>query len=135
MAAECHGRAVPWEGLDEVLVHADIVLSTTGDRNRSCWCGAGLICAKCVAGPAVILDIAVPRDFDPRIHDADTAFLFEHRRPQADSRADHRPVARNTSLLPRRSLSRRLKKFLETGNLCDKAHHCAIASGFRHETQ
>ncbi len=77
MAAECHGRAVPWEGLDEALVHADIVLSTTGapepimPRRR-----LDAIRAKRVAGPAVILDIAVPRDFDPRIHDADTAFLF-----------------------------------------------------------
>jgi glutamyl-tRNA reductase len=59
------------------LVQADIVLSTTGapepiiTRRRYDEIMAGR-----TGGPIVILDIAVPRDFDPRIHDGDRTCLF-----------------------------------------------------------
>ncbi|MFO0880440.1 MAG: hypothetical protein U0840_24105 [Gemmataceae bacterium] len=77
VAAGCHGEAVPWEKLDEVLARADIVLSTTGSpevivsRERYSH-----IVARRTRWPVVILDIAVPRDFDPRIHDGDRTCLF-----------------------------------------------------------
>src|SRR6266478_4982283 len=77
VAAGCGGQAVPWEGLDDALVEADIVLSTTGapepivTRRRF-----DAILARRGGGTMVILDIAVPRDFDPRIHDGDRACLF-----------------------------------------------------------
>ncbi|MCS7047460.1 MAG: glutamyl-tRNA reductase, partial [Gemmataceae bacterium] len=77
VAAGCKGRPVPWEQLDEALVQADIVLSTTGSpepimtRRRF-----NDILARRTGGTMVILDIAVPRDFDPRIHDGDRACLF-----------------------------------------------------------
>lgn len=77
VAAGCGGEAVAWEQLDQALMQADIVLSTTGapepivtrdryrriEKQRTRW-------------PVVILDIAVPRDFDPRIHDGDRTCLF-----------------------------------------------------------
>ncbi|MGL4554043.1 MAG: glutamyl-tRNA reductase [Gemmataceae bacterium] len=74
VAAGCGGEAVPWDRLDEVLAQAHIVLSTTGapepivtlERYRK------IPRRHTVA----ILDIAVPRDFDPRIHDGDQTFLF-----------------------------------------------------------
>src|SRR5207302_654617 len=77
VARGCGGQAVPWEQLDEVLVRADIVLSTTGapqpimtlDRYEK-------VLARRSRGTVVILDIAVPRDFDPRIHDGDRTCLF-----------------------------------------------------------
>jgi glutamyl-tRNA reductase len=77
VAAGCGGSAVPWEKLDEVLVGADVVLSTTGapepivtrERFRA-------IKARRAGRRMVILDIAVPRDFDPRIHDGDRTFVF-----------------------------------------------------------
>jgi glutamyl-tRNA reductase len=77
VAAGCGGTAVPWEKLDDALAQADIVLSTTGaaqpivslDRYRRAR-------ARNPAGSVVILDIAVPRDFDPRIHDGDQTCLF-----------------------------------------------------------
>lgn len=34
------------------------------------------VLARRIGGPMVILDIAVPRDFDPRIHDGDRVCLF-----------------------------------------------------------
>jgi glutamyl-tRNA reductase len=78
VAGECGGRAVPWEALDDAVAHADIILSTTGapepimTRRRY----DALRAKRQAAGPVVILDIAVPRDFDPRVHDGETTFLF-----------------------------------------------------------
>lgn len=77
IAKECGGSAIAWELLDDALVEADIVLSTTGapepimTRRRF-----DEILARRSRGTMVILDIAVPRDFDPRIHDGDRACLF-----------------------------------------------------------
>jgi glutamyl-tRNA reductase len=77
VAALCGGQALPWQGLDDALVEADIVLSTTGapepivTRRRF-----DAILARRGGGTMVVLDIAVPRDFDPRIHDGDRACLF-----------------------------------------------------------
>jgi glutamyl-tRNA reductase len=77
VARGCGGEAVPWEKLDDLLARADIVLSTTGSpepivtRQRY-----EAVAARRTGGPLVILDIAVPRDFDPRIHDGDRTCLF-----------------------------------------------------------
>jgi glutamyl-tRNA reductase len=77
VAQGCGGKPVPWEQLDDALVEADIVLSTTGapepimPRRRF-----DAILTRRTGGTMVILDIAVPRDFDPRIHDGDRACLF-----------------------------------------------------------
>jgi glutamyl-tRNA reductase len=77
VAKGCGGQAVPWEQLDDALVQADFVLSTTGapepivTRRRF-----DEILARRTHGTMVILDIAVPRDFDPRIHDGDRACIF-----------------------------------------------------------
>src|SRR5205807_6778480 len=77
VAKGCGGEAVAWDRLDEVLAKADIVLSTTGapepivtlERYQK-------ILSRRAGGTVVILDIAVPRDFDPRIHDGDRTCLF-----------------------------------------------------------
>jgi glutamyl-tRNA reductase len=77
VAAGCGGDAVPWEGLDDALARADIVLSTTGAPQpivtAERW---NKVLARRKKGSAVILDIAVPRDFDPRVHDGDRTWLF-----------------------------------------------------------
>jgi len=77
-AAECGGQVVPWDQLDEALIQADIVLSTTGapepivsqrrfdEKVRYQRSGR----------PLVIFDMAVPRDFDPAIHDGESVILF-----------------------------------------------------------
>lgn len=77
VAQGCGGLAISWDQLDDALAHADIILSTTGapepivslERWRR-------VLAKRTSGQVVILDIAVPRDFDPRIHDGDQTCLF-----------------------------------------------------------
>jgi glutamyl-tRNA reductase len=77
VAHGCAGQAIPWDQLDDALARADIVLSTTGaaepivSRRRY-----NEILARRTGGTAVILDIAVPRDFDPGIHDGDRTCLF-----------------------------------------------------------
>ena len=77
VAAGCGGTAVAWDRLDEVLAAADIVLSTTGAPEPVVtperW---QRVLARRPDGRVVILDIAVPRDFDPRIHDGDRTCLF-----------------------------------------------------------
>lgn len=77
VARGCGGEAMPWEQLDDLLARADIVLSTTGAPEpivtRSRY---EPIDARRTGGPLVVLDIAVPRDFDPGIHDGDRTCLF-----------------------------------------------------------
>ena len=77
VASACGGIPIPWENLDDALVRADIVLSTTGSPEPIVTAKRYLAIRHRRAGhPAVILDIAVPRDFDPAIHDGDTTFVF-----------------------------------------------------------
>jgi glutamyl-tRNA reductase len=76
-ARACGGEPVSWDQLDDVLARADIVLSTTGAPepivSRERW---QRIAARRSDGTVVIIDIAVPRDFDPAIHDGDRTYLF-----------------------------------------------------------
>ncbi|MFN4259351.1 MAG: glutamyl-tRNA reductase [Gemmataceae bacterium] len=78
VARGCGGTAIPWDKLDDAIAQADIVLSTTGasepviDQRRY----QGILARRTKDGPVVILDIAVPRDFDSRIHDGDQTCLF-----------------------------------------------------------
>jgi len=77
LAAECDGVALPWDQLDDGIAQADIILSATGasepimSRNRY-----REIRPKRSGESVVILDIAVPRDFDPRIGGVEGTFLF-----------------------------------------------------------
>jgi len=78
VAAEHGGQVVPWDQLDDALALADIVLSTTGapeyvvsrrrfdEKVRPRRGGRAL----------VVFDMAVPRDFDPRLHDGDRVSVF-----------------------------------------------------------
>jgi len=77
-AAECGGQAVPWDQLDDALVRADIVVSTTGaaepivPKRRF----AEKVLARRGRRKIAIFDLAVPRDFDPRIDDGDRVCLY-----------------------------------------------------------
>lgn len=77
LASVCGGKAVPWENLDDLLVESDIVISSTGAQEPIVAAGRfqKLLPAR-LGRPLVILDIAVPRDFDPGIHDGDQVCLF-----------------------------------------------------------
>jgi glutamyl-tRNA reductase len=78
LAAECGGQPVPWDQLDDAMVRADIVLSTTGatepimPRRRF----AEKVLPRRAGRTVVVFDMGVPRDFDPRIADCDGVYLF-----------------------------------------------------------
>jgi glutamyl-tRNA reductase len=77
VAQGCGGEPISWQALDNALGRADIVLSTTGAPEPIVTLERyARIAAQRTRGPLVILDIAVPRDFDPRIHDGDRTCLF-----------------------------------------------------------
>jgi glutamyl-tRNA reductase len=101
VAAGCGGQAIPFDDLDAALAKADIILSTTGapepivtlDRFQR-------ILPKRAGRPAAIIDIAVPRDFDPRIGDLDGVDLLVNiddlqavREQVLRTRAKHVPAA------------------------------------------
>jgi glutamyl-tRNA reductase len=77
-AAEYGGETIPWAQLDDALVQADIVLSTTGaaepivPRRRF----NEKVRSRRGRRPMVVFDMAVPRDFDSRIHDGDRVCLY-----------------------------------------------------------
>jgi len=77
LAAAWRGRAVTWERLPEELVRADLVISTTGagqpvvtlaDYKR--------VEAARYQRPLFVLDLAMPRDFDPAIGDRLGVYLY-----------------------------------------------------------
>ncbi len=68
LAAEWNGRAAPWERLHHELVEADLVVSTTGaDRPIVTLEDYRKIEDARSQKPLFILDLAIPRDFDPAI--------------------------------------------------------------------
>ncbi len=70
-------RALPWNELEAQLGSADLVVSTTSatepivtlESFKSIW-------QKRSARPLLILDLAVPRDFDPRIGELSEVYLY-----------------------------------------------------------
>jgi glutamyl-tRNA reductase len=78
VAAEHGGHVVPWEKLDDSLVQADIVLSTTGAPEpivQRRWFDEKVRHRR-GSRTLVVFDMAVPRDFDPRLHDGDRVSVF-----------------------------------------------------------
>lgn len=72
LAAESGGIVRPFEDLDQWLVEADVIVSTTGagpplvDRERF-----RRVRARSGGKPVFILDLGVPRDFEPGVGDLD----------------------------------------------------------------
>jgi glutamyl-tRNA reductase len=77
LASAFHGTAVAFDQIFEYLAKADIVISSTGapgyivDRE---------LAARALAArrnrPMFFVDIAVPRDIDPRVHELDNTFVY-----------------------------------------------------------
>ncbi len=77
-AAECGGHVLPWEQLDEALAQSDIVLSATDAREPIVfrrWFDEK-VRPKRGGRTLVVFDMAVPRDFDSRLHDGDRVSIF-----------------------------------------------------------
>lgn len=78
LAAEWKGRPVPWNELWDQLVDADLVVSTTGadrpvvtlqDYDRH-------VASRRYQRPLFILDLAMPRDFEPAIREELGVYLY-----------------------------------------------------------
>ncbi|MDD2733736.1 MAG: glutamyl-tRNA reductase [Desulfuromonadaceae bacterium] len=77
LAEEFGGEAVPFESFLEHLHRADIVLSSTGAPH--CIIGpkdAEEVVKRRRFNPIFFIDIAVPRDIDPKVDDVENAYLF-----------------------------------------------------------
>jgi len=93
LARQWNGRAVPWEERFEALAAADLVISTTG-------AGEPVVTAEQFSRiessrgqrPLFVLDLAVPRDFDPAVGDYADVFLYSIDDLQAacDRNREHR---------------------------------------------
>ncbi len=77
LAGRWQGRALDWENLDAALADADLVVSTTGaDEPIVTSDRFGRIEAARGKRPLFILDLAVPRDFDPQIARRPEIYLY-----------------------------------------------------------
>jgi glutamyl-tRNA reductase len=78
MAHRWRGRAVPLGEVPQALVETDIVISSTGapdllirrDQVKT-------IMKQRRQRPLFFIDIAVPRDIDPRVNDLDNVYLYD----------------------------------------------------------
>lgn len=117
LAAAFGGQVVPWEQLDEALARADIVLSATGaaepivPRRRF----NDKVLAKRGRRKMVIFDLAVPRDFDPRIDDGDRVSLFNV--DDLNRVRDQQLAERRTHVAPAEAIvSQEVAKFVQDWN-------------------
>ena len=78
LADEIDGVARPWDELESLLVASDIVISSTGAREPILTKQLFKKVAKQRKWrPIFVIDIAVPRDADPKIGELDGVFLYD----------------------------------------------------------
>jgi len=77
LAARTAGRAEPWARLPHLLVEADIVVSTTGATEPIVTEAMfAIISGQRAQRTLFILDLAMPRDFDPAVGDYQGVYLY-----------------------------------------------------------
>jgi len=77
LAEEYHGRTAPWDSLDAELAQADLVVSTTAAAEPIMTAERFQpISESRYQRPLAILDLAVPRDFDPAVGEALGVYLY-----------------------------------------------------------
>ena len=77
LAAKFKGETAPWDQLSETLQQADIIISTTGAQETVVTLEQFReIDRKRGEGPLFILDLAIPRDFDPAIGELADVYLY-----------------------------------------------------------
>ena len=77
VAARWNGRAVPFDRLGQALIDADLVISTTAASEPIVTFEQYVRVQRSRRNRlALILDIAIPRDFDPRIGHLDQVMLY-----------------------------------------------------------
>lgn len=95
LAARLEGEAVPFEGLPGALAMADIVISATGAEAFVLGVEeVGAAIAARNGRPLLLIDIAVPRDVDPRVRELAGVHLYDIDDLQGVSHANLRQRAR-----------------------------------------
>ncbi|MBZ4643057.1 MAG: Glutamyl-tRNA reductase [Deferribacteraceae bacterium] len=78
LAREVSGIAKPFENLKEYLMDADIVISSTGAPNFIVsYEDVKSIMIKRKYSPMFFIDIAVPRDIDPKINEIENTYVYD----------------------------------------------------------
>jgi glutamyl-tRNA reductase len=78
LATEIDAEARPWDQLEQLLVGADVVISSTGAREPVLTRALFKKVAKARRWkPMMVIDIAVPRDAEPAIGELDGVFVFD----------------------------------------------------------
>jgi glutamyl-tRNA reductase len=78
LATKFSGQAFDFSGLHDCLKKVDIVISSTGSKDFVITKEMIQKATKDRFGnPLFLIDIAVPRDLDPRIQDLDNAYLYD----------------------------------------------------------
>ncbi len=71
------GKAMPWDALDEALIQADIVISSTGARGAVLTEPMVAAAMQARQGKSLfIIDIAMPHDAEDAVHDIDNVYLY-----------------------------------------------------------
>ena len=78
LATEFNGKAVPFEHFVDHLIEADIVLTSTGAPNFILGQRQmEEVLKRRKNKPMFLIDIAVPRDIDPKVNGIDNAYLYD----------------------------------------------------------
>jgi glutamyl-tRNA reductase len=78
LARRFGGEAVTLDGVAEQLAHVDVVLSSTGSAQLVLQrAEVESVLPRRKGRPLFLIDIAVPRDLDPAIHELDGCFLYD----------------------------------------------------------
>src|SRR5580698_9546884 len=78
LAREVGGEPRPWADLEKTLVEADIVISSTSSPGYVITHDLVKGTRKARRGRSLFLiDIAVPRDVDPRVNKLDNTYLYD----------------------------------------------------------
>lgn len=78
LADELGGRAMPLERLANLLTTVDIVISSTSAPNYVLWYDEMVGIARARRGrPLFLIDLAVPRDIEPRVHTIDNLYVYD----------------------------------------------------------
>ncbi len=78
LASQFRGEAIPFEKLFTYLAEVDIVISSTGAPQTIIhFNDIKAILSKRKHHPMLFIDIAVPRDIDPNVHQLDNIYLYD----------------------------------------------------------
>lgn len=77
LARKLAGQVCPWEALTDLLVAADLVVSATGSQEPILSLAQFRpLVVRRYQRPLLILDLAIPRDFDPQIGQLTGVYLY-----------------------------------------------------------